>query len=281
MSFNWRDWRSIDWDSIDWMYLFRGKRAYVTTAILAVFVTALTVYGVSRIVHNNRMENLYQQGQQALADKSFEEAIEDFSELYKKDPKYKDAGKKLAEAVNAAAAAKYTVKTNGTANNGGTGGGTGTDGGNGNPPGGNSDTSDGSTPPPSPEIKNLIDRLPKSLNGYETMGTQTNDKFGSVERGFDSKDKSKVTTLLVTVMDRATKEGATAFMDGTPKVTFPGDAKALTVKGKEAYFGTDSRKTNAILVWADGSIVYELIMQSANQQAAGLESLLVSVADQF
>ncbi|MCL5292884.1 MAG: hypothetical protein M1548_10305 [Actinobacteria bacterium] len=281
--------------------LFKGRRGYVTFLVIAAVITVLTVIFVSKMVQLRREENLYQQGRKALEEKNYEGAVEDFSKLFKENPKYKDVQVKLGEAINAAAAAKFAGNPGskssggssggpGGSNNGSSGGGSvsntggsssgGSGGGSGGSSGGSTGGGTGGSGGGSggSQAANPVDLLPKSLTGYETMGTQTGPNFAN--RGFIPQAKEKVFNALVTVHDRATPEGAQAFVEGVSKKAFSFGGKSMDVKGKPGYFGTDGR-VNATLVWMDGKIVYEMLMMSSRNQPAELEDTLVWAATQF
>lgn len=285
--------------------LFKGRRGYITYLVIACAVTIVTVVSVSKLIQARRDASLYREGQKALAEKNYDKAIEDFSKLFKDDPGYKDVGKKLAEAINKRANARAASSQSGSgssalgtsfgqATSGASGSASGSGGtssaaaggavsGGGSPSGGNS-TGSSSSPGSSgggqipPEVKKLVDLLPGSFTGYETMGTQTGPNFAS--RGYVPRDREKIGNLLITIHDRATSEGAQAFVQNVTKKAFGTGGKSVDVKGKQAYFGTDGR-VNASLAWEDGHIVYELVMMSTQNQPADLEDALIWAANQF
>ncbi len=285
--------------------LFKGRKGYVTYLVIACVVTAVTVISVSKIIQARRDASLYREGQKALTEKNYDKAVEDFSKLFKDNPNYKDAGKKLAEAINkrASARAASAQSGSGSSNSGASSGSaSGASGSGGSGSGGTSSAavggaisggsssseggSSGSGASPGgsgggqvpPEVKKLVDLLPSSFTGYETMGTQTGPNFAS--RGYVPRNREKIGNLLITVHDRATSEGAQAFIENVTKKAFGVGGKGVDVKGKQGYFGTDGR-VNASLAWGDGNIVYELVMMSTQNQPGDLEDALMWAANQF
>ncbi len=239
-----------------------------------------------------RAEKLYAQAQRELAGKKYSQAKKTLKKVEKTVPKFKQTKSQLA-AIN-----RLALSGNDEATNGGSPEAPGSDAGetngssNTDTGGANADTSganagnsvetpDGETGEKdlSPVEIDLAALLPQGdIPGY-TRGTLL--KSGnSTQLDFlpTAATRTKINSLLITVRDMDSADGAKNFIENTSKIAWPDSQKNPSIKGKKAYFGTNIYGY-ANLSWSNDVIVYEIQMLSAEATPLDLYDDIVKIVD--
>lgn len=86
--------------------------------------------------------------------------------------------------------------------------------------------------------------------------------------------------VLVSVHDRGSTAAAARFISTVSRRVYGRDAAAVTVRGTEAYFGTDGRAL-ATLAFSRGRYAFEVVIASTGGRPAALRSTAVAIGGAF
>lgn len=249
---------------------------------------------------HRRAENLYEQGERALAKGEKERAQEAFKKIMELDPKFRDTRKRLAS-VNETIVKGSTVSSppasspqqpspvapippvsiapsqNGELPAAPLG----------EPGAPSSDVSPGDTGSEgtggtgsSTSNVDLVLLVPGSLNGYITGGLSKSDTYASRDFLAQGKKQQLVEFLLITVHKLDSSNEAKTFLDRVSRRVFYANAQEVNLRSdRTAYYGTDET-TYANVSWYDRNLVYEVQMMSATGSPKDLYSEIVEVAKQ-
>jgi len=211
---------------------------------------------------HEKCEKLYADAQRKIADGELEEAKTTLNEVQELDEGFKQTSSQLKAIEQAGSSSGSSSGSSGSSSN---------NSGSANP--------GGNTPPTIPI--DLPALLPQgNISGYTRGTLVTDENTAQVDYLPDANTRQKINSLLITVRKMKDKTAANNFINNVSKKVYPNDQESPTIKGKTAYFGTNIHGL-ATLSWADGILVYEIIMRSTTFEPAKLYDDIIDITDYF
>ncbi len=237
---------------------------------------------------HTKAEKLYAQAQKDIAAKKYSKAKKTLKEVEEIDPKFKKTKAQLT-ALNRVSASSGSSggsssgtsgsdtgsdAGNDTGNDTGGEGSSGTSEGDGSSSGGSSG-SDGTSSVPI-DLPALLPQV--EIPGYSKGTLLESGNSAQIDYVPKPDTRIKISSLLITVRNMDTADKAKSFINNTSKIAWPNDQKSLSIKGHQAYSGTNIYGY-ANLSWPSDVVVYEVQALSAKSTPEKLYDDLVKITD--
>jgi len=229
---------------------------------------------------HTKAEKLYAQAQKEIAAKKYSKAKKTLKEVEKIDPKFKKTKSQLSALSQASGSSGSTDGSSSGTSGSDTGSDTGGEGSSGTPEsdgtssGGSSDS--GGTSPVPIDLPALLPQV--DIPGYSKGTLLESGNSAQIDYVPKPDTRVKISSLLITVRNMDTADKAKNFINNTSKIAWPNDQKSLSIKGQQAYFGTNIYGY-ANLSWPSDVVVYEIQMLSAKATPEKLYDDLVKITD--